>query len=81
MYGVLLAALSGAVASGLGYAVWYRVLPKLNHSVAAVSQLSVPLIAAIGGLIWMAEVFTSRLLISSILVLGGIGVVIYAKNK
>jgi len=81
MHGVLLAALSGAIASGLGYAVWYRVLPKLSHSVAAVSQLTVPLIAATGGLIWMAEGVTPRLLISSILVLGGIGVVIYAKNK
>lgn len=81
MQGVLLAALSGALASGIGYAIWYRVLPNLSHSVAAVSQLSVPVIAAIGGLIWVAEPFTPRLMIASLLVLGGIAIVIYAKKS
>lgn len=81
MQGVLLAVLSGALASGVGYAIWYKVLPKLRNSVAAVSQLSVPIIAAVGGLIWVAEPFTLRLMISSALVLGGIALVISTKNS
>ena len=70
--GVLLAALSGALASGVGYAVWYVALPRLSAITAANLQLSVPLIAAIGGVILFAEPITVRLALASLLLLGGI---------
>ena len=79
--GALYAALSGALASGLGYAVWYKVLPKLNGTLAAVSQLLVPIIAAFGGLVFLSEVLTMRLFVSSVLVLGGICLVIYTRHQ
>ncbi len=70
--GAALAVLSGAVTSGLGYVLWYRVLPRLSASVAAVAQLSVPVIAALGGLLLLAEPVTLRLALASLLVLGGV---------
>lgn len=70
--GVGLALLSGAVTSGLGYAVWYLVLPRLHVSTAAIGQLSVPLIATVGGIIVADETITSRLLIAALLIIGGI---------
>jgi drug/metabolite transporter (DMT)-like permease len=70
--GVLLAALSGSIASGLGYAAWYRLLPRLSAITAANLQLSVPVIAAIAGVILFGEAVTLRLVTSSALVLGGI---------
>lgn len=77
--GVLYAVASGALASGVGYAIWYTVLPALkNHSAASV-QLSVPVIAAIGGIIILGEPLTMRLMITSIAILGGIALVIAKK--
>jgi drug/metabolite transporter (DMT)-like permease len=73
--GMLLALLSGAVASGLGYAAWYTVLPRLGAIVAANLQLSVPVIAALGGVVLSGEAITWRLALSSLLVLGGIALV------
>lgn len=70
--GVLLAALSGSLASGIGYAAWYVALPRLSAITAANLQLSVPLIAAIGGVVLFTEPITVRLAVSSILLLGGI---------
>jgi drug/metabolite transporter (DMT)-like permease len=70
--GVLLAALSGALASGVGYAAWYVALPRLSAITAANLQLSVPLIAAVGGVILFAEPITVRLAVASLLLLGGI---------
>jgi len=70
--GVGLALLSGAVTSGLGYAVWYLVLPRLHVSTAAIGQLSVPLIATVGGIIVADETITSRLSIAALLIIGGI---------
>jgi drug/metabolite transporter (DMT)-like permease len=70
--GLLLAALSGAVASGLGYAAWYTVLPKLSAIVAANLQLAVPVIAALGGVVFSAESISVRLAVATVLVLGGI---------
>lgn len=70
--GIMLAALSGAVASGLGYTVWYIALGGLSTTESAVVQLLVPVIAAIGGVLFVAEVITLRLMISSVLILGGI---------
>src|SRR5665213_1146667 len=70
--GVLLAALSGSIASGLGYAAWYVALPRLRAIAAANLQLAVPLIAAIAGIFLFGEPITLRLAVASILLLGGI---------
>ncbi|NNE86677.1 MAG: DMT family transporter [Silicimonas sp.] len=70
--GMVLAVASGAITSGLGYALWYSVLPKLETSVAALSQLTVPIIAAFGGAVLLAEPPTTRLLIATVIVLGGV---------
>ena len=69
--GIVLAALSGAVASGLGYAAWYTALPKLGAIAAANAQLAVPVIAALAGAALFGEPITARLSAASVLVLGG----------
>ena len=74
--GALLAIASGSITSGIGYALWYYVLPKIPSTNAAVSQLSVPLIAAAGGMIFMQELITLKFVISCVLVLGGIALTI-----
>ncbi|WP_411891575.1 DMT family transporter [Yoonia sp. SDW83-1] len=70
--GVLTAVVAGAVTSGLGYALWYRVLPSLPTTVAGIAQLSVPVIAVAAGAVLLAEPLTLRLLSAGALVLGGI---------
>lgn len=70
--GWALAISSGALASGLGYALWYLVLPRLTAGTAATVQLSVPIIAAVGGVLFLGEAFSSRLAVASMVVLGGI---------
>lgn len=70
--GVALGMLSGAVTSGLGYALWYAILPALGAGRAAVAQLTVPLIAAAGGAALMQEPVTARFAMASLLVLGGV---------
>ncbi|HEX7026949.1 MAG TPA: DMT family transporter [Gammaproteobacteria bacterium] len=70
--GVIYAVLSGAIASGLGYTIWYTALGGLSGTLAAVVQLLVPVIAAAGGVLFMSEVVSLRLTLSAILVLGGI---------
>jgi drug/metabolite transporter (DMT)-like permease len=72
--GLLLGVVAGAVTSGLGYALWYKALPQLGASRASVAQLSVPILAVAGGVIWLAEPITVKFVISSVLVLGGVGV-------
>ena len=74
--GALLAICSGAITSGMGYALWYYVLPKIPSTNAAVSQLSVPLIAAAGGMVFMQELITLKFILSCVLVLGGIAITI-----
>lgn len=74
--GVLLAAVSGSVTSGLGYAAWYTALPKLGAITAANSQLSVPVIAALAGVVLFHEPITVRLVVASVLVLGGTAVAV-----
>jgi len=76
LLGVLLALLSGGIASGIGYAVWYMALSGLSHSQTAVVQLAVPVIATIGGVIFVSEEMTLRLIISTVMVLGGILIII-----
>jgi drug/metabolite transporter (DMT)-like permease len=72
-HGILLAVLSGAVTSGLGYALWYLVLPQLKGSVAAVAQLTVPVIAMTGGMVFLSEALTAQFVIAAAVVLGGVG--------
>jgi len=81
MKGVLLAVLSGAVTSGLGYALWYAVLPQLEASIAAVAQLTVPVIAMAGGLLFLAEVPDWDFVIGAVLVLGGVGLSLVKRGK
>lgn len=71
--GALLAVLSGAVTSGLGYALWYMALKGLTVTRAAIVQLSVPVIAAASGVVFLAEDVSLRLVVSSIMILGGVG--------
>jgi len=70
--GIALAILSGAITSGLGYALWYRVLPSLPASVAAVAQLTVPVIAIAGGVLFLGERPEAQTLLAGALVLGGV---------
>jgi drug/metabolite transporter (DMT)-like permease len=74
--GVGLAVASGALSSGLGYVLWYAALRRLNALRAAVVQLSVPLIAALGGVLLLGEAFTLRLGLAALAILGGIGLVL-----
>ena len=78
--GILYAIVSGALASGVGYAIWYSALPALKASSAATVQLSVPVIAAVGGIIFLRETITLRLALASIAVLGGIALVIVERR-
>ncbi len=78
--GIYLAVSSGALASGLGYAIWYTVLPALKNSSAASVQLSVPVIAALGGIVFLSEPLTLRLVLASVAILGGIALVIMQKR-
>lgn len=71
--GLALAVVSGVVTSGLGYALWYAVLPRISASAAAVAQLTVPLIAMAGGAVVLGEALTPRFAVSAALVLGGVG--------
>jgi drug/metabolite transporter (DMT)-like permease len=79
--GTLYAVLSGAVTSGLGYVLWYAALPALRATSAATIQLSVPAIAAIGGVVLLAEPITLRLLLASVAILGGIALTIHRKDS
>jgi drug/metabolite transporter (DMT)-like permease len=74
--GVLLALVSGALTSGLGYVLWYAALRGLTATRAAVVQLSVPPLAATGGVLVLGERFSIRLLVASLLILGGIALAI-----
>ena len=74
MAGAVLAVLSGSLASGAGYVVWYAALRGLSATRAATAQLSVPVITAIGGVLFLSEEMTLRLLVSSAAILGGIAV-------
>jgi len=78
--GAVLAVLSGAVASGLGYAIWYTVLPELRATQAATVQLSVPVIAAVGGVLLLGERLSLRLVLCSVAIVGGIALVLHARR-
>lgn len=74
------AILSGALASGIGYVMWYSVLPALQATTAATVQLSVPVIAAIGGVLFLGEAISLRLVLASAAILGGIALVLRQKG-
>ena len=79
--GIGFAILSGAIASGVGYAIWYTALPGLKAASAATVQLSVPVLAAAGGILFLGESITVRLLFASVAVLGGIALVVMEKRR
>jgi drug/metabolite transporter (DMT)-like permease len=74
--GILYAVLSGAMASGVGYAIWYAALPALKSTSAASLQLSVPVLAALGGIVFLGEAMSVRLILSSAAVIIGIGLTV-----
>ncbi len=78
--GVGLAVISGAVTSGLGYVVWYRALRSLSGVSAALVQLATPVITAVGGILWLGEALTHRVVVATVLVLGGIALAISARE-
>ena len=79
-YGILLAIISGSITSGLGYTLWYWILPKINITSASIAQLSVPLIAALGGYLFISETLNWQFYIASFLILGGIGLPYFLKK-
>lgn len=78
--GIILACISGAVTSGLGYALWYRVLGQITATQAGIVQLSVPAIAAIGGVVFGGEILSLRFIMSCTLILGGVALAIVTKR-
>ena len=81
MNGVLFAAISGALASGLGYVVWYAALRGLTTTRAATVQLSVPVLAAWSGVVFLSENVSIRLLLAGALILGGIGLSVAGRRR
>ena len=79
--GVIYAIISGAITSGLGYVIWYSVLPSLKAASAATVQLSAPVLAATGGILLLGEPITLRYVLASIAVLGGIALVVVAPHS
>lgn len=79
--GLILAVMSGAVASGVGYSVWYAALRSLTSSRAAVLQLSVPVITAVFGVVFLAENATLRLAVAAVAILGGILLTIFGRRR
>lgn len=79
--GSLYAIASGALTSGLGYAIWYRALPQLRASTAATVQLSVPVITAVAGVILLSEPVSLRLVLTSVAVLGGVALVVLWRKR
>ena len=79
-YGIFLAIISGSITSGLGYTLWYWILPKINITSASIAQLSVPLIAALGGYLFISETLNWQFYIASFLILGGIGLPFFLKK-
>lgn len=79
--GVGYALLSGILTSGIGYAIWYTALPLLKATTAATVQLSVPVLATLGGVLLLQEPLTLRVLLASLAILGGIGLVVLAANR
>ena len=78
--GIVTAIAAGAITSGLGYALWYRVLPSLQTTIAGIAQLSVPVIAVAFGVLFLGETVSLKMAIAGVLVLGGIAVSLYGQK-
>lgn len=78
--GALLAIASGVVASGFGYVAWYAALARLDTTRAAAVQLSVPVLAAAGGVLFLSEPITPRLIVAALGILGGVGLALYSRR-
>jgi drug/metabolite transporter (DMT)-like permease len=78
---VMLAVASGAIASGVGYSLWYAALPSLPATRAAVVQLSVPAIAAAGGVVVLGEAMTMRFVVCAATILGGVAIAILGRRR
>ena len=79
--GVILAVVSGAITSGLGYALWYAVLPRLTATTASVAQLTVPVIATLGGWLFLSEGVSWSFVMASVVVLGGVALSVLPMPK
>lgn len=79
--GILYATISGAISSGVGYVIWYAALRGLTATRAATVQLSVPVLAAWGGIVFLSETVSVRLLIAGVLILGGIALAVSSRAK
>ncbi len=79
--GLALAVVSGAVTSGIGYALWYTIVPRLDPAIAAIVQLGVPVIAMAAGVVLLGEVASARLMLGTVLVIGGIGFALAAPGR
>jgi drug/metabolite transporter (DMT)-like permease len=79
--GATYAILSGAVTSGLGYALWYRALRGLTATQAGIVQLLVPVLAAVGGVLLLGETVTVRLVVAGILIFSGVGLAVVVRTK
>jgi drug/metabolite transporter (DMT)-like permease len=79
--GVLLAVLSGALASGVGYVMWYAALRGLTATRAATVQLPVPVLAAVGGVLFMSESVSLRLLLAATAILGGVALALFGRAQ
>lgn len=78
--GVLIAMVSGAITSGLGYVIWYQVVTQISASRAGIAQLSVPALAAIGGVVFLAEPISLRFALSTAAILGGVGLAVLTRT-
>jgi drug/metabolite transporter (DMT)-like permease len=78
--GITLALISGAIASGMGYILWYLTVRRITTTVASISQLTVPILAAIGGIIFLNETLNLRLVVASIMIISGILLTILSKR-
>jgi drug/metabolite transporter (DMT)-like permease len=79
--GVALALVSGIVTSGLGYVLWYRALRGLTTTQASIVQLTVPVIAAFGGVLFLSERLSLRLVVASALILGGVALTVLRTQR
>ena len=78
--GVIYALISGAITSGVGYAIWYAALSRLTTTQAALLQLFVPIIAALGGIIFLSESITIRLIYAGLLIISGVVLALFGKK-
>jgi drug/metabolite transporter (DMT)-like permease len=78
--GALIALISGVVTSGLGYVLWYKTLRRLTTVQASLVQLTVPVLAAFGGVLFLSEGVSARLVVASALILGGVALSVVTRD-